>query len=142
MDAFGIASEDRRLVDDDLRQTARRNRLERGCSGHVRRNPDLSASCGGVLVAGEKLIAALSLAFDGKFGGGRARERPRHFEQPRPVASLELKLRLAKRQRAVAGVDFAAIDGQCDVAVLASERIGCTLDPGFEHGAQLLAQFF
>src|SRR5712671_3308253 len=42
---------------------------------------------------------------------------------------------------AVAGIDFAPIDRQCDIAVLAFKRIARALHTSFEHRAQSLAQF-
>src|SRR5260370_1379799 len=141
MDALVVSCKECRFVGHYLLETGKSKRWERGARRHVRRNVNGFASCDRGVLAGQKFIAALRLAFDGKFAGCRACDRSRELEQTCSVASLQLELCLAQRQRAVAGIDFAAIDRQCDVAVLACKRIARALHASFEHRAQLLAQF-
>ena len=140
MDAGGVSGQDCRFVGDYLLETGKSNRLERGARRHVRRNVNGGAFCDRGVLAGEKLVAALRLAFDGKFARHSVCNCSRELEQACSVASLQLEFGLAQRQRAIAGIDFAAIDRQCDIAVLAGKRIAGALHAGFEHRAQSLAQ--
>src|SRR6202043_3823234 len=141
MDAFGVAGKDCRFVGDYLLETSQSNRSERGARRHVRRKVNGLAFRDRSVLAGEKFVAALRLAFDGKFGGRSACNCSRELEQTCSIASLQLKFGLAQRQRAVAGVDFTAVDRQCNIAVLAGERIARALHAGFEDRAQFLALF-
>src|SRR6266849_8294985 len=141
MDALGVSGKDCRFVGDYLLETGKSNRSERGACRHVRYNFDGFASYDRRVLASEKFVAALRLAFDGKFARRSACNCARELEQTCSVASLQLELRFTQRQRAIAGVDFAAIDRQCNIAVLACKRIARALHASFEHRAQSLAQF-
>ena len=95
MDALVVSCKDCRFVGDYLLETGKSNRPERGARRHVRRNVYGFASCDRGVLAGEKLVAALRLAFDRKFARRSACDCPREFEQTGSVASLQLELRLA-----------------------------------------------
>src|SRR5437588_5059040 len=121
MDARRVSGKYCRFVGDYLLETGKSNRLERGARRHVRRNVNGVAFCDRGVLAGEKLVAALRLAFDGKFARHSVCNRARELEQACSVASLQLEFGLAQRQRAIAGVDFGAIYRQCDIAVLSGK---------------------
>src|SRR6266478_1356699 len=97
MDALGVSGKDCRFVGDYLLETGKSNRSERGARRDARRNVKGFASRDRGILAGEKFVAALRLAFDGKFAGGRACDCSRELEQSRSIASLQLELCFTQR---------------------------------------------
>ena len=67
-------------------------------------------------------------------------ELARDLEQLGLVAALELEFDLAQRPRVAAAGDLALVQGQCDVAVSAAERIGRPPHPRLEHRLELPAK--
>jgi len=108
MDALGVSGKDCRFVGDYLLEARQiqsiGTRTLAGMSGAM---STASAPCDRGVLAGQKFIAPLRLAFDGKFAECRACDRSRELEQTCSVAPLQLELCLAQRQRPVAGIDFA-----------------------------------
>src|SRR5437588_10365573 len=102
MDARRVSGTDCRFVGDYLLETGKSNRLERGARRHVRRNVNGVAFCDRGVLAGEKLVAALRLAFDGKFARHSVGNGSREVEEACAVASLQLESCFTGRLRPLA----------------------------------------
>src|SRR5256885_19986 len=133
MHTLRIAVQERRLVVDNLLQAGAADRPQAlarlGASGQI----DRAGLAGGVTPPIDELVTAIRLAFERELSWKRTRKLARDREQRGFVATLEFKLDLAERGRALARVDLAAVDGELDCVCCVGERIDGALDPGFEH---------
>src|SRR5215831_8321199 len=133
MHALGVAFDQGRLVDNDLLQAAVGDYPESFTRVGDGRKADRRGLYRRVLLAVKELKAPLRFALECKPGRKGPGQLAGQIEHVRNVTALELKLDLAERYRAAAGINCSPIDRQLNRVLVVGNRIYRPSHPRLEQ---------